>query len=213
MTSRLPHTVYIAPRGFTVWLTGLSGAGKSTLANALREHLIQGGLPNLTIFDGDEARTLLWRDLGFSREDREANMRRLGTLCSLLSSQGLPTIVAAISPYREARRAIRQQTEAFLEVYVCCPLEVCERRDVKGLYARARAGEIKLFTGIDDPYEAPEHPEVVVLTDRETVEEGVAKIVKALLAQNLLEIAAGPGGEENPRAAASVPKGEQPSCP
>ncbi|MBM4283648.1 MAG: adenylyl-sulfate kinase [Deltaproteobacteria bacterium] len=185
----LPVSAYTAPRGFTVWLTGLSGAGKSTLAATLREHLIQGGLPNLTIFDGDEARALLWRDLGFTREDREANIRRLGDLCTLLTGQGLVTIVAAISPYRRCRQDLRRRLQAFVEVYVACPLEVCERRDVKGLYARARAGEIKLFTGLDDPYEPPEAPEVTVCTDRETVEEGVAKIIAALLDRGLLRIA------------------------
>lgn len=181
------HTaVYTATRGFTVWLTGLSGAGKSTLANALWEHFSRNGLTNLAIFDGDDIRTNLCRDLGFSREDREANVRRIGYLCKVMTQHGVPNTVAVISPYQHIRQEVRETVGAFLEVYVACPLAVCEHRDVKGLYARARAGKIKLFTGIDDPYEPPENPEVTVYTDRETISQGVEKIFDALLEHNYL---------------------------
>jgi adenylyl-sulfate kinase len=182
----LPTAVYTATCGFTVWLTGLSGAGKSTLANALREHFSQTGLMNMAIFDGDDMRTYLCRDLGFTREDREANIRRIGFLCKILTHHGVPNIVAVISPYRQSRQEVREMVGAFMEVHVACPLDVCERRDVKGLYARARAGEIKLFTGIDDPYETPEAPEVMIFTDQESIAEGVQKIIAALIERNYL---------------------------
>jgi adenylylsulfate kinase len=182
----LQTVVYTAKRGFTVWLTGLSGAGKSTLANALREHFSRNGLMNLAIFDGDDIRTYLCRDLGFTREDREANVRRIGYISKVMTHHGVPNTVAVISPYQHIRQEVREMVGAFLEVYVACPLAVCERRDVKGLYARARAGKIKLFTGIDDPYEPPENPEVTVYTDRETISQGVQKIIDALLERNYL---------------------------
>jgi adenylylsulfate kinase len=183
----LTKQVYITTQGFTVWLTGLSGAGKSTIANALREHLSASGLLNLAILDADELRASLCRDLGFTREDREANIRRIGFLCKVLTHHGVPNTVAIISPYLKIRREIRQTINAFIEVYVNCPLEVCEQRDVKGLYAKARKGEIKMFTGIDDPYEPPEKPEVTVYTERETVQESIQKIISALLAHNYLK--------------------------
>ncbi len=178
---------YIFTQGFTVWLTGLSGAGKSSIARALREHFSDNGLLNLTVLDGDELRKTLWQDLGFTREDRETNVRRIGFLGKTLTHYGIPNTVAIISPYRQIRQEMREMIHAFLEVYVCCPLEVCEGRDVKGLYAKARRGEIKMFTGIDDPYEPPENPEVTVCTDRETLEESIEKIIDALLAHNYLK--------------------------
>jgi adenylylsulfate kinase len=177
---------YIAPLGFTVWLTGLSGAGKSTIAHALREHLAVNGLVNLTILDGDEVRASICKDLGFTREDRRANIRRIGFLGRTLAHRGIPNVVALISPYRKIRQEIREIIPAFIEVYVNCPLEVCEQRDVKGLYAKARRDEIKLFTGIDDLYEPPVHPEVIVHTDRETVQESIQKIISFLLTHNYL---------------------------
>ena len=183
----LTKQVYITTQGFTVWLTGLSGAGKSTIANAFREHLSASGLLNLAILDADELRASLCKDLGFTREDREANIRRIGFLGKILTHHGVPNTVAIISPYRKIRREIREMINAFLEVYVNCPLEVCEQRDVKGLYAKARMGEIKMFTGIDDPYEPPENPEVTVYTERETVQESIQKIISALLAHNYLK--------------------------
>jgi adenylylsulfate kinase len=183
----LPQHAYIITQGFTVWLTGLSGAGKSTIANALREHLSAGGLLNLALLDADELRASLCKDLGFTREDREANIRRIGFLSKVLTHHGVPNIVAIISPYRQIRREVQNIINSFLEVYVNCPLEECEQRDVKGLYAKARRGEIKMFTGIDDPYEPPETPEVTVYTERETVQESLQKIINALLAHNYLK--------------------------
>ncbi len=178
---------YIFTQGFTIWLTGLSGAGKSSIARGLREHFSDNGLLHLTVLDGDELRKSLWQDLGFTREDRETNVRRIGFLGKTLTHYGIPNTVAIISPYRQIRQEVREMIQAFLEVHVSCPLEVCERRDVKGLYAKARRGEIKMFTGIDDPYEAPENPEVTVCTDRETLEESIKKIIDALLAHNYLK--------------------------
>jgi adenylylsulfate kinase len=183
----LTQQVYTTTQGFTVWLTGLSGAGKSTIANALREHLSASGLLHLAILDGDEVRASLCKDLGFTREDRETNIRRIGFMGKILTQHGVPNTVALISPYRQIRREIRAMINGFLEVYVNCPLEVCEQRDVKGLYAKARIGEIKRFTGIDDPYEPPENPEVSLYTDRETVQESIQKIISALLAHNYLK--------------------------
>jgi adenylylsulfate kinase len=195
---------YIFTQGFTVWLTGLSGAGKSSIARALREHFSDNGLLNLTVLDGDELRKTLWQDLGFTREERETNVRRIGFLGKTLTHYGIPNTVAIISPYRQIRQEVREMIHAFLEVYVNCPVEVCEARDVKGLYAKARRGEIKMFTGIDDPYEAPENPEVTVCTDRETLEESIRKIIDALLAHNYIKKI--PCEEEFPEAAAEFVK-------
>jgi adenylylsulfate kinase len=183
MTTR---DTYIITQGFTVWLTGLSGAGKSSLANALREHLADMGQLNLIVLDGDELRKTLNKDLSFTQEDRDINVRRIGLLSKTMTHYGIPNIAAIISPFRQTRREIRDMIHAFLEVYVSCPLEVCEQRDSKGLYSRARLGEIKLFTGIDSPYEPPEDPEVIVYTERETLQESVGKIVDALLAHKYL---------------------------
>ena len=141
----------------------------------------------MAILDGDELRKTLCQDLGFTREDRETNVRRIGFLGKTLTHNGIPNTVAIISPYRQIRQEMREMIHAFLEVYVSCPLEVCEERDVKGLYAKVRRGEIKMFTGIDDPYEPPENPEVTVCTDRETLEESIEKIIDALLAHNYLK--------------------------
>ena len=183
MTTR---DTYILTQGFTVWLTGLSGAGKSSLANALRDHLADMGQLNLIVLDGDELRKTLNKDLSFTQEDRDINVRRIGLLSKTMTHYGIPNIAAIISPFRQTRREIRDMIHAFLEVYVSCPLEVCEKRDSKGLYSRARLGEIKLFTGIDSPYESPEEPEVTVYTERETLQESVGKIVDALLAHKYL---------------------------
>jgi sulfate adenylyltransferase/3'-phosphoadenosine 5'-phosphosulfate synthase len=175
-------------KGFTVWLTGLSGAGKSTIAQALAEELQRWGQPT-EIMDGDVIRTTLSKGLGFSREDRNTNIARITLLCSLLSRHGVAAISAAISPYAEARDAAREQIENFIEVYVECPLDVLKARDVKGLYAKAERGEIQHFTGVSDPYEAPENPEIVVRTDRETVAESVSKILDHLERRGLLHTA------------------------
>lgn len=166
-------------RGVTIWFTGLSGSGKSTIAHALEAELRRQGY-GLEILDGDIVRTNLTKGLGFSREDRDENIRRIGFVSHLLTRNGVIVLVSAISPYREIRDEVRERIDDFVEVYVDAPLEVCEGRDVKGLYKRARAGEIKQFTGIDDPYEPPLNPEVHCHTDAETVEESVAKVMAKL---------------------------------
>lgn len=173
--------------GFTLWFTGLSGAGKSTIANLLEKEFKKRNL-KIEILDGDEVRTHLSKGLGFSKEDRDANIRRIGYVASLLSRNGVIVITAAISPYREIRNEVREMHENFIEVYAKCPLEVLEKRDVKGLYKKARAGEIPQFTGVSDPYEEPLSVEIVVETDKETPEESVAKILKWLQENQYLEL-------------------------
>lgn len=166
-------------QGFTLWLTGLSGAGKSTLAERLAPALRGRGVP-VEVLDGDEVRTHLSRGLGFSREDRDTNVRRLGYVAKLLSRNGVAVITAAISPYRATRDEVRGQHERFVEVFVRCPLHVLVERDVKGLYAKALRGEIEHFTGISDPYEEPLSPEVIVDSSREQVELSVKRILSTL---------------------------------
>lgn len=167
-------------RGFVVWLTGLSGAGKTTIAHALAERLRGAGY-RVEILDGDVVRQHFSKGLGFSKEDRIENIRRVAYVAHLLARNGVVVITALISPYREGRNYARRLIGDFVEVYVKCPLEVLIERDVKGLYAKALKGEIPNFTGISDPYEPPENPEVVVETDKETVEESVDKIWRALV--------------------------------
>jgi adenylyl-sulfate kinase len=166
-------------KGFTLWFTGLSGSGKSTLAHAVADELLERGM-KVEILDGDVVRTNLSKGLGFSKEDRDINIRRIGFVCHLLTRNDAVAIGAAISPYREIRDENRKLIGRFVEVYCKCPLEALAERDVKGLYKKAMAGEIKNFTGVDDPYEEPLNPEVVVETDRETVGESVAKIIRTL---------------------------------
>ncbi|MEB3289872.1 MAG: adenylyl-sulfate kinase [Leptolyngbya sp.] len=173
-------------RGVTIWFTGLSGSGKSTIAHALETELRQQGY-GLEILDGDIVRTNLTKGLGFSREDRDENIRRIGFVSHLLTRNGVIVLVSAISPYRDIRDEVRERIDDFVEVYVDAPLEVCEGRDVKGLYKRARAGEIKQFTGIDDPYEPPLNPEVHCHTDAETVEDSVAKVMAKLVELGYLQ--------------------------
>ena len=187
--SRQAQDVYGGrPRGFILWFTGMSGAGKSTLACAVRQRL-EATYP-VEILDGDEVRTFLSRGLGFSKPDREENIRRIGYVARVLARHRVAVIAAAISPYRQARdevrRAAAEQGIAFLEVYAKAPLEVLIERDVKGLYKKALAGEIANFTGVSDPYEPPELPEVVVRTDSESVEQGVARILETLQGRGLL---------------------------
>jgi adenylyl-sulfate kinase len=170
-------------KGFTLWFTGLSGAGKSTLSVPVAERLRGAGL-RVEILDGDEVRTNLSKGLGFSKEDRDTNIRRIGYVAELLARNGVVAITAAISPYKEIRDEVRGKVTrhgaGFCEVYVSCPIEVLAERDVKGLYKKALAGEIKNFTGVSDPYEAPVDPEVVIDSSQETVEQSVEKIVGAL---------------------------------
>lgn len=162
-------------RGVTIWLTGLSGAGKTTITKALEEKLRANNYP-LEVLDGDVVRTNLTKGLTFSKEDRDENIRRIGFVANLLTRHGVIVLVSAISPYRDIRDEVRGKIGNFVEVFVNAPLAVCEGRDVKGLYKKARAGEIKAFTGIDDPYEAPLNPEIECRTDLETLEESVAKV-------------------------------------
>ena len=168
-------------RGFTIWFTGMSGAGKSTIAEALEPILRQRGL-KVEILDGDVVRTNLSKGLGFSKEDRDTNILRIGFVAHLLSRNGVCVMTAAISPYRDIRDQCRAQIGDFVEVYVNCPLDKLIERDVKGLYEKAIRGEIANFTGVSDPYEEPLNPEVVVETDKETVEESVEKILARLQA-------------------------------
>ena len=166
--------------GLTVWFTGLPSAGKTTLAGGLADLLAGKGL-SVELLDGDELRTNLTRDLGFSRSDRGENVRRVGYVANLLSRNGIVAICALISPYREDRDAVRALHEGrFFEIHVATPLSVCAARDVKGLYARQQAGSLKGLSGVDDPYEPPAQPELVVLTHRQTVEESVEVIWQAL---------------------------------
>ena len=166
-------------KGFILWFTGLSGSGKTTLTKALEPELKARGC-KVEILDGDVVRTNLSKGLGFSQEDRDTSIRRIGFVANLLSRNGVVAMTAAISPYRAIRDEIRAMEPNFVEVYVTAPLEVCESRDVKGLYAKARAGEIKGFTGIDDPYEEPLNPEIICYTERESVEESVKKVLTKL---------------------------------
>lgn len=171
--------------GCTVWFTGLPSSGKSTLAQLLRDALTARGV-GVELLDGDEVRTVLNRGLGFSREDRDENIRRIAWVAKVLTRHGVVAITAAISPYRAARDQARAAIGRFVEVYVDCPLEVCMERDVKGLYARARRGEISQFTGVSDPYEEPLAPEVTVHTDREAPAESLRRILEYLEHAGLL---------------------------
>ena len=166
-------------RGVTVWFTGLSGAGKTTIRMAVEQLLRNQGC-KVEVLDGDIVRQNLTKGLGFSKEDRDENIRRIGFVAHLLTRNGVIVLVSAISPYRNIRDEVRHRIGDFLEVYVNAPLAVCEQRDVKGLYKKARAGEIKQFTGIDDPYEHPLNPDVECRTSEETLEESTAKVLAAL---------------------------------
>jgi adenylyl-sulfate kinase len=176
-------------RGFVLWFTGLSGAGKTTLANALAPEFSGRGT-RVEVLDGDQVRTHLSKGLGFSKEDRDTNIRRIGYVSRLLARNGVGVITAAISPYRvprdEVRRAVESDGASFVEIYLRAQLPALIARDVKGLYARALAGEIAQFTGISDPYEEPLKPELVVETDSEAVEQSVTRILTRLEELNLL---------------------------
>ncbi len=176
----------MANTGFTIWFTGLSGSGKSTLSEIIEQRLQASGR-NVEILDGDVVRTHLSKGLGFSKEDRDTNIKRIAFVCSLLTRNGVVCISAAIAPYREAREWARQEIGNFVEIYVNCPLDVCRQRDVKGLYKLVDEGKMKNFTGVDDPYEAPENPDLVVETDKETIDESVERILAKLEELGYLE--------------------------
>jgi len=180
-------------KGFTLWLTGLPCSGKTTLAKGVEEILLERGLP-VEVFDGDEIRTNLTKGLGYSKEDRDTNIRRVGYVCNLLTRNSVVSIAAVISPYQSIRDEVRETIGRFVEVFVDAPLEELIKRDVKGMYKKALAGEIKNFTGIDDPYEPPEKPEVHVHTEQEEPEESTAKIIKTL---EILGFIPSIGGESN----------------
>ena len=169
----------MAGQGVTVWFTGLSGAGKSTITSALAGELRRRGRA-VEVLDGDAVRENLSKGLGFSREDRDTNIRRIGFVAELLTRHGVTVLVAAISPYRETRDEVRARIGSFIEVHVGCPLDELVRRDVKGLYRRALAGEIDNFTGVSDPYEPPLAAEVVIDTSTEAVEESVRRVLEAM---------------------------------
>jgi len=162
-------------KGFTLWFTGLSGAGKSTISGRIAAELRALGA-KVEVLDGDIVRTYLSKGLGFSKEDRDENIRRIGFVCELLSRNGVIAIAAAISPYRAVREELRSRIPNFVEVYVECPIDVLAERDVKGLYKKALAGEIPNFTGVSDPYEPPVAPEVTVNSSRETPDESAERI-------------------------------------
>jgi adenylylsulfate kinase len=172
-------------KGFTLWFTGLSGAGKSTLSEIVTARLREQGR-RVELLDGDVVRTNLSQGLSFSKEDRDINVRRIGFVCELLSRNGVAAVVAAISPYREVREELRGKIPNFVEIFVDCPIEVLAARDVKGLYKRALAGEIRQFTGISDPYEPPVNPDLLVRSDLEAVEESVERIWSLLKSRDLL---------------------------
>jgi len=174
-------------KGFTLWFTGLSGSGKSTVAHIIEKRLRDSG-GKVEVLDGDVVRTNLSKGLGFSKEDRDTNIRRIGFVCKLLSRNGAIAISAAISPYKAIRDELRNEIDNFIEVYAECELDKLIERDVKGLYKKALAGEIKNFTGISDPYEAPENPEITFNSGEETPEESAEKVWARLKDLGLISI-------------------------
>ena len=176
------------PQGFVLWFTGLSGSGKSTVAGKVVARLRELDV-DVELLDGDEVRTHLSKGLGFGKEDRDTNVRRIGWVAGLLSRHGVCAVTAAISPYAAIRAEARAMAEQFVEIFVDAPVEECRRRDVKGLYARADRGEIPNFTGVSDPYEPPENPEVHLHTDQQTVDESVATVINYLQQRGLVPAA------------------------
>jgi adenylyl-sulfate kinase len=166
-------------KGFTLWFTGLSGSGKSTLAHRIEEILLERGM-KVEVLDGDVVRQNLSKGLGFSKEDRDINIRRIGWVCHILTRNQVVAIAAAISPYKAVRDENRRLIGRFVEVYCKASIDALKKRDPKGLYEKALRGELKNFTGVDDPYEPPEHPEIVVETDKESIDESVNKIIRTL---------------------------------
>jgi len=187
--------------GFTLWFTGLSGSGKSTLAERVKNELLERGM-RVELLDGDEFRTTLSKGLGFSKEDRDTNIRRIGYVAKLLTRNGVVAITAAISPYRDVRDEQRQKIGRFFDVYTECDLDTLEARDVKGLYKKARAGQIKNFTGVDDPYEPPVKPDVHCNTAKEGLDESYEKILAGLERRGFVAPPAGGGIDPAQEAAA-----------
>jgi adenylylsulfate kinase len=187
-------------KGFCLWFTGLSGAGKSTIAEVVMEELRRRG-HRVELLDGDEVRENLSKGLGFSKEDRDTNIRRIGWVAAVLARNGVVAITAAISPYRDIRDEIRGQIDNFVEVYVDTPLDLCEDRDVKGLYAKARSGEIPQFTGVSDPYEPPPAPEVRVVTHDRDVAASAAQVVSYLEEAGLARSGPAPRADVRDRSA------------
>ena len=165
--------------GSVVWFTGLPCSGKSTLSRLLQESLSGQGVAS-ELFDGDIVRQFLAKGLGFSKEDRMENVRRIAYVADLLARHGILSIVAAISPYQESRNEIRKEVKSYIEIFVDCPLEVCESRDVKGMYKKARAGEIQHFTGVSDPYEMPTNPDLILKTSEESQTDSLFRVLKFL---------------------------------
>jgi adenylyl-sulfate kinase len=186
---------------FTLWFTGLSGSGKSTLAERVKNELIERGM-KVELLDGDEFRTTISKGLGFSKEDRDTNIRRIGYVAKLLTRNGAVAITAAISPYRDIRDEQRAKIGRFFEVYTECDLDTLEKRDVKGLYKKARAGQIKNFTGVDDPYEAPLNPEVKCNTATEDLDTSYHKVMAELERRGFIPPPPGDGIDPAAEAAA-----------
>lgn len=165
--------------GFTAWFTGLPCSGKTTVADGVADTLRERGF-RVERLDGDIVRKGLTSDLGFSKEDRDENIKRVTFVAKLLTRNGVAVLATFVSPYRERRRKTREEIENFVEIYTRCPVDACIERDIKGMYKKALAGEITNFTGVDDPYEEPENPELIVDTDKETIEESVQKVLTKL---------------------------------
>lgn len=179
-------------KGCTLWFTGLSGSGKSTISHEVEKRLRELGM-KVEVLDGDVVRTHLSKGLSFSKEDRDINIRRIGWLCEVLTRNNVVAIAAAISPYRAIRDEVRQMVgEGFIEIHVAAPLETCEERDVKGLYKKARSGEIPNFTGVSDPYEPPENAEVTCHTHDETLEQSVQRVLDGMKRAGVLDDAGKP---------------------
>jgi len=179
-------TEFQVTSGATVWFTGLPCSGKTTVSQQVAERLRAAGA-RVEVLDGDVIRTNLSKGLGFSKEDRDTNVRRVGFVCELLSRNGVIAIAALVSPYRAIRQEVRAASDRFVEVFVNCPVEQCQRRDVKGMYGKALRGEITNFTGVDDPYESPERPEIELHTDIESVDESVERVLLELKRLGVLE--------------------------
>ncbi len=173
------------PRGVTVWITGLPCSGKTTVADHVADHLRAKGHP-VERLDGDVVRRDLTKDLGFSRQDRDENLRRVTEIARQKTDKGNIVLATFVSPYRDRRDKARATIHSFLEVYARCPLEVCKQRDVKGMYKQALAGKLHGFTGVDDPYEEPQHPDLIIDTDTETIDESTAKILNLLRNQGYI---------------------------